>query len=67
MAEFNITIDKKDKIYSLKVNNEGVFESDKLSDIVRKIEAYLKLRYLPEPVKLTLFERISGAVSNGRA
>ena len=55
-------IDKKENKYILIVDESQVFESDKLSDIVRKIEAYAKLRYLPEPIKLTFLERIKGAV-----
>jgi hypothetical protein len=58
-------IDLKDKKYSLKVDDSLVFESEKLSDIVRKIEAYAKLRYLPEPIKLGILERVKGVVSNG--
>jgi ASC-1-like (ASCH) protein len=59
-------IDLKDKKYSLKVDDRVVFESDKLSDIVRKIEAYAKLRFLPEPVKLGFMERIKGVVDGSR-
>ena len=55
-------IDKRENKYILMVDESKVFESDKLSDIVRKIEAYAKLRYLPEPIKLTFLERIKGAV-----
>ena len=59
-------IDLKEKKYSLKVDDSLVFESEKLSDIVRKIEAYAKLRYIPEPVKLGVMERISGVINGNR-
>lgn len=51
-------IDQKDKKFNLKVDDAPVFEADKLSDIVRKIEAYVKLRFLPEPVKLGFMDRV---------
>ena len=59
-------VEKKDKNYTLNVDGSLVFEAEKLSDIVRKIEAYLKLRYIPEPVKLGVMERISGVVHGNR-
>jgi hypothetical protein len=49
----------------LKVDDSVVFEAAKLSDVVRKIEAYAKLRYLPEPVKLNFLERVKGVVNHG--
>jgi hypothetical protein len=51
--------------YKLKVDDQDAFESEKLSDIVRKIEAHLKLRYIQEPIKLGFMDRVKGVVSNG--
>jgi hypothetical protein len=59
-------IDKKENKFILTVDDVVVFESDKLSDIVRKVEAYTKLRFLPEPVKLSLIERFKGVVDGRR-
>ena len=63
---FRLDILKKDNKFFLAVNNEWVFEADKLSDIVRKIEAYSKMRFLPEPTKLSFMERVKGVVGNGK-
>jgi hypothetical protein len=60
-------VDKKQGKFILFVDGTNVFEADKLSSIVLKIEAYLKLRYLPEPEKQKagFLDRISGVI-NGR-
>ena len=64
---FKIEVDKiEDKKFTLDINGERVFEAEMLSDIVRKIEAHLKLRYLPEPKKLSFMERVSGVVNGKR-
>jgi hypothetical protein len=60
-----LQVDKIDNKFTLDLNGERVFEADKLSEIVRKIEAHLKLRYLPEPTKIGIMERITGVV-NGK-
>lgn len=64
--DIDITVKQIDKKYHLHIGPEKVFESEKLSDVVRKIEAYLKLRYLPEPIKLGFMDRIKGVVSGGQ-
>ena len=62
-----IQIDKlQTNEYVLMVDDAEVFRSLLLSDIVRKIEAYLKLRYLPEPTKISFMDRIRGVVTNGK-
>jgi len=60
-------VEQKEKRFILLVDGTNVFESEKLSAIVLKIEAYLKLRYLPEPEKQKngFLDKISGVI-NGR-
>lgn len=45
--------------YVLKINGETIIATEKLSEIVIKIEQYLKLKYLP-PDDKNFFEKLKG-------